>query len=222
MQPFTPPQTPANDFRPGRHWYAIAASIAVVLIVLGAVIGVYRFYDVIDAVDTDHHFANGDTVALRLDPESEKAIWIRDREFGPSAAPECSITGPGDPGLTDPGIDVFLTRDETWNPLHTIDVPRAGVYEVTCSSHGLSKYAIGDSGGILAFAGWLVLAIALPTFGIGICAVLVLVTAVRRSRHRRRLIAERHGSGGSHPAHLSPGPVPVAADSEHRPALRRS
>ncbi|MFF4389785.1 hypothetical protein ACFY0G_23810 [Streptomyces sp. NPDC001552] len=200
MQPFAPPQIPANDLRPGRHWYAMAASIAVVLILLGAAIGVYRFNSAIDSVDTDHPFANGDTVTLRLEPGSGKTIWIRDQEFGPSAAPECSITGPGDPRLTDPGTDVFLTRDETWNPLHTIDVPRAGEYEVTCSSPASSKYAIGDSAGMFAFAGWLMLAALLPMLGIGICAVIVLVTALRRRGHRRRLLAERYGSGGGHTA----------------------
>ncbi|WP_327386024.1 MULTISPECIES: hypothetical protein [unclassified Streptomyces] len=201
MQPFAPPQIPANDLRPGRHWYAIAASIAVVLILLGAAIGVYRFNSAIDSVDTDHPFANGDTVTLRLEPGSGKTIWIRDQEFGPSATPKCSITGPGDPRLTDPGTDVFLTRDETWNPLHTIDVPRAGEYEVTCSSPASSKYAIGDSAGMFAFAGWLMLAALLPMLGIGICAVIVLVTALRRRGHRRRLLAERYGSGGGHTAH---------------------
>ncbi|MGW7055585.1 hypothetical protein [Streptomyces sp. NPDC054887] len=222
MQPFAPPRIPANDLRPGRHWYATAALIAVVLIAAGAVIGVYRFYNVIDAVDTDHHFANGDTVALRLEPESEKAIWITDQEFGPSAAPKCRITGPGDPGLTDPGIDVFLTREETWNPLYSIDVPRTGDYEVTCSSEALSKYAIGDSGGFFTFVGWLILAIALPTLGIGIGVVLALVTAVRRIRHRKRLFAARHDSTGGHPAHTSRRPAPVPADSERRPALRQT
>ncbi|WKD30938.1 hypothetical protein [Streptomyces xanthophaeus] len=199
MQPFPPPQIPANELRPGRHWYATATAIAVVLLVLGVVIGVYRFNSAIDSVDTGHQFANGDTVTLRLEPGSEKAIWIRDEEFGGPAAPECRITGPGDPALTDPGIDVFLTRDETWNPLYTIDVTRAGEYEVTCSSQALSAYAIGDSGAVFAFAGWLVLAIALPVLGIVVCAVIVLVTAFRRRGHRKRLLAERHGSGGIRP-----------------------
>lgn len=220
MQPFAPPQIPANELRPGRHWYGTAAAIAVVLVVLGVVIGLYRFNNAIDAVDTDHHFANGDTVALRLEPESEKTIWIRDR--GPSAAQECSITGPGDAALTDPGIDVFLTHDEAWNPLYTIDVPRAGNYEVTCSSQGPSRYAIGDSGGMIAFVGGLIRAIALPIFGISICAVIILVTAVRRSSHRKRLLAERYGYGGGHPAHPSPGHEPIPADNERRPELRKS
>ncbi|MEU9036368.1 hypothetical protein AB0D45_15895 [Streptomyces sp. NPDC048352] len=194
MQSFPPPQIPRNELRPGRHWYAAAAAIAVSLIVLGAAIGVYGISHAIDSVDTAHHFANGDTVALRLGPDSEKAIWIRDEEFGPRGDPKCSITGPGDPGLTDPRIDVFLTRDETWNPLYTIDVPQAGAYEVTCSSSVPSEYALGDSGGLLALGGRLILAIALPVLGIGICAVVVLVTLVRRRSHRRRLLAERHGS----------------------------
>ncbi|MFE4259870.1 hypothetical protein [Streptomyces sp. NPDC056883] len=189
MHPFPPPQIPANELRPSRRWYAAAAAIAVVLIVMGVVIGAFRFDDAIDSVDTDHPFANGDTVTLRLEAGSEKTIWIRDEEFGPSAAPKCSITGPGDPGLTDPGVDVFLTRDETWNPLYTIDVRRAGEYEVACSSHARSAYAIGDSGGLFALAGWLVLAIALPVLGITVCAVVVLVTAVRRSRHRKQLVS---------------------------------
>ncbi|MFJ8886793.1 hypothetical protein ACIRJR_25775 [Streptomyces sp. NPDC102402] len=198
MQPFAPPRIPANELRPGRHWYATAAVIAVVLTVLGVAVGVYRIDKVTDAVDTGHQFADGDTVTLRLSPESERTIWIKDR--GPSAAQRCGITGPGDPRLTDPGVDVFLTRDETWNPLYAIDVPRAGDYEVTCSSQGPSRYAIGDSGGLVAFVGVLVLAGALPVLGIGVCAVIVLITALRRRGHRKRLLAERHGPRGEHPA----------------------
>lgn len=219
MQLGAPPHIPANELRPGRHWYGTGAAIAVVLIMLGVVIGVYRFNNVIDAVDTSHQFANGDAVTLRLKPEDETTIWITDQqEWEPSANAKCSITGPGDPDLIDPGIDFFLSRDATWNPLYSIDVTQAGDYQVTCSSHADSKYAIGDSGGVFAFVGWLVLAIALPILGIIICAVLVLVTAVRRSRHRKRLLAERHGSSGKHPAH--PGPDPTAG--EHHLAPRRS
>ncbi|WP_407837513.1 hypothetical protein ACE1OC_15420 [Streptomyces sp. DSM 116496] len=206
MKPFPPPQIPANALRPGRHWYATAGAIAVALIAIGAVIGALRFNHAIDAVDTGQQFANGDVVTLRLEPGSGKTIWIRDEEFGPSDAPKCSITGPGDPALTDPGVDVFLTRDETWNPLYALDVPRAGDYQVTCSSPASSTYAVGDSGGLFALAGWLVLAIALPVLGITIGAVIVLVTALRRSRHRKQLLAERDGSGGGNPAHARPGP----------------
>lgn len=89
---------------------------------------------------------------------------------------------------------MFLTRDETWMPLHTIDVPGAGDYEVTCSSQALSRYAIGDSGGLVALAGWLMLAVLLPLLGIIICAVIVLVTTFRRRAHRKRLLAARNGS----------------------------
>nr|WP_298558454.1 hypothetical protein [uncultured Streptomyces sp.] len=166
-------------------------------------IGVYRFNNVIDAVDTDHQFANGDTVTLRLEPEHEKAIWIKER--GPSSDQACRITGPGDPGLADPGIDVFLTRDETWNPLHTIRVSRAGDYKITCTSQGPSRYAIGDPGGLVSLGGWLMLASLLPVLGLSIGATIVLVTAFRRRGHRKRLLAQRHGSGGDHPAHPGPG-----------------
>ncbi|MFF6996030.1 hypothetical protein ACFY93_13945 [Streptomyces sp. NPDC008313] len=192
MQPSPSPHIPANELRPGRHWYATAAAITVVLIVLGTAIGVYQFKEAINAVDTDHQFANGDTVTLRLAPEHERAIWIKER--GPSPAQACDITGPGDPGLTSPGIDVFLTRHETWNPLYTIDVPRAGDYQVTCTSEGPSRYAIGDPGGLVTFGGWLLSAILLPVLGIVGGAVIVLVTAFRRRSHRRRLLAERHGT----------------------------
>ncbi|MFF4430770.1 hypothetical protein ACFYZ4_16570 [Streptomyces sp. NPDC001513] len=201
MQPFSPPRIPANELRPGRHWYATAAAIAVLLIAVGAAIGAYAFGNAIDSVDTGHQFANGDTVTLRLEPGSEKTIWVM--YPGRSPGPECDITGPGTAGLTDPGPEVFLTRDETWMPLHTIDVPRAGDYKVTCASQALSRYAIGDSGGLVALAGWLVPAVLLPMLGIGLCAVIVLVTAFRRRSHRRRLLAERQGSGGVHPAHLA-------------------
>ncbi|MFF3790898.1 hypothetical protein ACFYXW_12625 [Streptomyces sp. NPDC001981] len=51
------------------------------------------------------------------------------------------------------------------------------------------------------------LAVLLPMLGISIGAAIVLVTALRRRGHRKRLLAERYGSGGSHHAQpaLSPG-----------------
>ncbi|MEU6028547.1 hypothetical protein ABZ825_16190 [Streptomyces tauricus] len=192
MQPFPPPRIPAGELRPGRHWYATAAAITVVLIVSGTALGVHRFKDAIKAVDTGNKFANGDTVTLRLDPHHEKAIWIRDR--GPSPDQECGITGPGEPVLTDPGIDVYLTRDETWNPLYAIDVPRVGEYKVTCTSQEPSQYAIGGPGGFLTFGGRLLLAALLPILGISIGAAIVLVTALRRRSHRKRLLPEHHNS----------------------------
>lgn len=204
MQPSPSPRVPANEIRPGRHWYVTAAVITVVLVMLGVAIGVYRFKDAVDAVDADNQFANGDTVTLRLDPKHKKAIWMRDDVFGSSSDEACDITGPGDPQLTGPGIDVFLTRDETWNPLYDIDVSRAGDYEVTCTSQGPSRYAIGDPGGLVAFGGRLIVAVLVPMLGIGIGAAIALVTALRRRGHRKRLLAERHGSGGSRPAQPAP------------------
>lgn len=186
----SPPRIPANDLRPGRHWYVIAAAIAVALTVLGVALAAYRFDQAVDAVDTDHQFANGDTITLRLEPENEKAIWLEDP--GPWYGSECDITGPGDPRLTDPGIDFFLTRDATWNPRFAIEVSQAGEYEITCSSDEPGRYAIGDAAGFFAFAGWLILAVLLPVLGVGAGAVIVLVTAIRRRRHRKRLLAEAH------------------------------
>ncbi|MEU2022980.1 hypothetical protein ABZ565_12530 [Streptomyces sp. NPDC016469] len=217
MLPSAPPQIPANELRPGRYWYAVAAGTAVVLVVLGVVLGIYRFNNLVDAVDTGHRFTNGDTVSLRLGPESEKTIWIKDR--GPSAAQDCSITGPGDPHLGGPGIDVFLTRDETWNPLYDIDVSRTGDYEITCSSEGPSQYAIGKSGGIVSFLGGSILVVVLPLTGVGLGAAIVIVTAVRRRDHRKRLLAERGGPGWGHPA--QPGPATVPAGREGGPLVRR-
>ncbi|WP_374982727.1 hypothetical protein [Streptomyces fradiae] len=187
MQPSPAPRIPANELRPGRRWYAVAAAITVVLIVSGTAIGVHRFDDAVNAVDTDHQFADGGTVTVRLEPGHEKAIWIKDR--GPSAAQACDITGPGDAVLTSPGVDVFLTRHETWNPLYSIAVQQSGDYEVTCTSRGPSRYAIGDSGGLVAFGGWLVLAVLLPMLGIGIGSAIVLITVFRRRGHRKRMLA---------------------------------
>jgi hypothetical protein len=192
MQPTPPPRIPANELRPRRHWYATAAAIAAALTVLAVAIGVRQFHDVVDAVDTDHQFANGDTIILRLDPDDPKAIWLKDP--GPWYGSECDITGPGDPGLTDPGIDFFLTYDETWNPFYNIDVSQAGEYAITCTSDEPGRYAIGDPGGFFAFAGWVILAILLAGFGVIVCAVIVIVTAVRRSAHRKRLLAARRDS----------------------------
>ncbi|MFI1678432.1 hypothetical protein [Streptomyces sp. NPDC020607] len=190
--PPPPPLIPANELRPGRHWYVTAAATAVALIVLGVAIGVYRFTGALDAVDEGRRFSDGDTVTLRLGPGSDQAIWIAER--GPSPAQKCGISGPGDPRLTDPDIDVFLTRHETWNPLRTIEVSRPGDYEITCSSEGPSRYAIGDRGGYVTMVVGLIAAVALPALGILIGTAIAAVTAVRRRAHRGRLLAGRHVS----------------------------
>ncbi|WP_435613983.1 hypothetical protein [Streptomyces coelicoflavus] len=188
MQPHPPPRTPtARELRPGRHWYLTAAAIAVVLTVLGVVIGAYRFNNLLDAVDTDHQFANGDTVTLRLDPENEQTIWAK--YPGISPGPECDIAGPGAPRLTDPGADLFATYDETWTPVGTTDVTRAGDYTLTCSSRALSRYALGDSEGLISFAVDLIPAVLLAALGITTAAVITLVTALRRRAHRKHLLA---------------------------------
>ncbi|EHN73157.1 hypothetical protein ACIP29_14375 [Streptomyces coelicoflavus] len=188
MQPHPPPRTPtAKELRPGRHWYLTAAAIAVVLTVLGVVIGVYRFNNLLDAVDTDQQFANGDTVTLRLDPENEQTIWAK--YPGVSPGPECDISGPGAPRLTDPGADLFTTYDETWTPVGTTEVTRAGDYTLTCSSRALSRYALGDSEGLISFAVDLIPAVLLAVVGITTAAVITLVTAVRRRAHRKHLLA---------------------------------
>jgi hypothetical protein len=120
---------------------------------------------------------------------------IAAKERGPSSDQSCEIAGPGDPGLTGPSIDVFLTRDAAWNPLYTINAPRAGTYEITCSSQGPSRYAIGDPGGLVTLTGWLIVAVLLPVLGVGLGGAVVLVTVLRRRGHRKRLLAERSGSG---------------------------
>ncbi|MDQ0813800.1 hypothetical protein QFZ63_005514 [Streptomyces sp. B3I7] len=199
MQPPPAPRTPAKELRPGRHWYVTAAVLPVVLIALGAVIGVHAVRNAVDAVDTGHRFADGETVTLRLDPAHEKTIWIRDR--GPSSRQSCDINGPGDPALNGPGIDVFLTRREAWNPLFDIDVPRAGEYSLTCSSRGgPSQYALGDAGGLVTLGGRLLPALLLPVVGVVAGLVLALVTGLRRRGHRRRLLAARRGPGMDRPA----------------------
>lgn len=188
MQTFPAPRISASELRPGRHWYVTATALAVVLTLVGVVIGVFGVKSVMHAVDTDRQFANGDTVTLRLEAGSEKTIWVK--YPGAAPGPECAISGPGAPGLGDPGADLFLTWEDTWTPLYTVDVRQAGDYEVTCSSEALSRYAIGGSGGLFALGGRLVVAFLLPVFGIGGGVVIALVTAFRRRRHRRRLTVQ--------------------------------
>ncbi|OLT11248.1 hypothetical protein BJF79_24600 [Actinomadura sp. CNU-125] len=204
MQPTPPLRTPANELRPGRHWYVAAAAIAVALIALGVVVGASRLGDATGAVDTGRRFANGDTVTVRVEPGSEVALWAKFP--GKSPGPQCDITGPGDPALTDPGTDLFLTRDESWALLYTIDVSQAAGYKIVCESEALSRYAFGGTGGLFSFVGWLIAGVLLSAAGIGAGVVIAIVTAVRRRAHRRRLRAERDGRP------VLPEPVPASTD----------
>ncbi|MFE7410825.1 hypothetical protein [Streptomyces laurentii] len=216
MQPASPapPAPPAppvpvasiapKDIRPGRHWYATAAAVALVLTVLSVVLGMNAVSGVADAVDDGDQFANGETVTVRLGPDSDKSVWISDP--GPGFDSTCVITGPGDPKLTAPGIDVFLTYDQTWNPRYAIEVTRTGDYALTCQAPEPARYALGKSGGFFSLAGRLMTAVLLAGFGLVACVVIVVVTALRRRGHRERLLAERHAAAAAgRPAH--PGPA---------------
>jgi hypothetical protein len=205
-----PPGTPAAKIRPGRHWYVTGSLITAVLILLGMAVGLSRLSAAVDAVDTGQRFGGGDTVTLRLTPGGTEEIWLKDDEFGPRGTHECGITGPGGPVLRDPSIDMFVTWDEAWHPLYAIEVSQAGDYKVTCSPPGASpesaQYAFGNAGGFAGFLGGVVWAVALSALGVGVGAAVILVTAVRRRSHRRRLIAERGYLGGGHSAPPGQGP----------------
>ncbi|MEU6211386.1 hypothetical protein ABZ891_15925 [Streptomyces sp. NPDC047023] len=191
MQLSPPPPIAANELRPGRHWYAVAAGIAAVLIAIGVALGAYRFHQAVDSVDTGRQFARGDTVTLHLEPGSEKTVWGRVDFPEDAHPPECDITGPGAPRLGNAGFDTFLTRDETWAPLFAIEVSQAADYRLTCTSRSDFGYAIGESGGLVSLAGRLILSVLFALLGTVTGAAIVLVTALRRRSHRRRLLAAR-------------------------------
>jgi hypothetical protein len=186
-----PPPIPASELRPRRYWYAVAAAIAVVLIGAGVTIGVLRFTKMLGAVDDGPRFGGTGSVTVQLDAGSDKAIWVESR--GLSFAPECQITSPGT--LHGSGSDTSIGKGTTtWHLLDTIDVPKTGEYQIRCRSEGTRvQYAIGDSVDVGGFVVGLVLAIVLPIVGFLSCVVICLITGLRRSSHRKRLVAQSYG-----------------------------
>lgn len=193
------PLVSSRELRPGRAGYVVAGAV-VLLCILGGV-GAFVFgigRAVVAFPELDRTFDAGVPTAVTLTADPEKVLFA-DRDL---AGSDCSVTGgPGE--ATFRGISYsfeFSADGKQWHAVNRFAVSAAGTYTVTCAPRdrgaaGPVRFAVGDApdlggyfgglfGGIAALAG-------LPCLGVVVGGTIALITAVRRSSTKKRLLAER-------------------------------
>ncbi|QKW28943.1 serine/arginine repetitive matrix protein 2 [Streptomyces seoulensis] len=225
--PPPPPGIPAKDLRPRRLWYVVAALLGVVLAGVGGVLLVTAAKDAIDSVDAAHSFAGGESATYRFVQGETKAVYVSQTGRGHV---ECRIPGMRSGAMTRPDSTFRITAGgRTWERVFEVNPGGTGDYALTCTAQRPAEFALGDTpevgatiGGIAAGVGCFVAALAATV-------TIVVVTAVRRGRHRRRLAAAPAGPpqwggpppwggqpqrGGPPPYNPAPGTPPPAG---HQP-----
>jgi hypothetical protein len=199
-----------RHLRPGRGWYVLAATIAVLGVLtapLLVVLGVASFGSIagnLPSVSAQFNGGGSTTVELRADRTATVyAVFPLDSDG--IARATCEVDGAGTAALTERSYGLSVTFDDgTWVVLYDITVDRSGRYTVSCTSDcdrpGTDRYAVGDAfeaGGTVAavFGGAAAIfgAFLVPCFAFVLAAIVALVTVVRRGSHRNRLRRERMG-----------------------------
>ncbi|MEU9481271.1 serine/arginine repetitive matrix protein 2 [Streptomyces sp. NPDC048191] len=178
---------PAKDLRPRRIWYLVAALLGIVLAGVGIVFIVATVKNTIDSIDTARSFSSGDSRTFSFVEGQTKAIYVSQSGQGHV---DCRIPEMRSGSMTQPDSTFRITLgSRTWDRVFEVKPGSTGDYTLTCTSELPAEFALGDKpdagstiGGIAAAIGCFIAAFATT-------ATIVIVTAVRRGRHRRRLAA---------------------------------
>lgn len=185
--PHPPPNIPAKDLRPRRIWYLVAALLGLVLAGAGVALIVVTVKNTMNSIDTSRAFSSGESQTFRLVEGETKAIYVSQSGTG---RVDCRIPELRSGTLTQPDGSFRITiNSRTWDRVFEVKPGSSGDYTLSCTSELPAQFALGDRpqvgstiSGIAAGVGCFLAALATAV-------TITVVTAVRRGRHRRRLVA---------------------------------
>lgn len=185
------PVDPA-ELKPGRIWYWIAGVVIVVGVAAGVAVFVFGVTRVAESVpEMEQTFAAGEDTEMELSG-GHWAIYV-DHPGESAPTVECVASSPDDEVLVSPS-DAFTTSDgrHTWHMVYELTVTESGPVEVNCDTDAkVGDFAIGEAVDVSGFVGGILGSITgligIPTLGIVVGGTIILVVALRRSAHRKRL-----------------------------------
>lgn len=191
-----PPKRPpieSSRLRPRARWYWLS----LLPLVIGLVGMAFLIVAAIDAFPEEpERFTAPGGPTERLEEGEDYTIFTSEPEFGTSAsppAPDCevvSLPGGDRVSLRDAGnTTLTFDGDEFKTQLH-LTAPRTGRYEVSCDPSGAfggQNLAFGERPNLGRFAVIVGSGIASIALGVLLAAVIAIVVALRRHRHKRRL-----------------------------------
>jgi hypothetical protein len=189
---FPPPQVDASRLRPPLWWIAVAWTVAVVCAAVGVALFAGGVTSTVAGLGPSRTFAAGETVTVSVDPADGPAIYLTSPQLV-----HFQCTSPGGPAkatLTAPtGKETVTTDGKVWELIAHIHAPTAGEYRFACTVEEQSGVTFGIGSGVGAAAsgllGSVAILIILPTVGFLLAVIVTVLVLVRRSSHRKRLLA---------------------------------
>ncbi|WP_225100416.1 serine/arginine repetitive matrix protein 2 [Streptomyces sp. CoH27] len=183
--PPLPPTIPAKDLRPRRIWYVVAALLGLMLAGVGTAFIVVTVKNTLDSIDTARSFSSGDSRTFSFVQGKTKAIYVSQSGKG---RVQCRIPELGSGSMTQPDSTFRITLgSRTWERVFEVKPGSSGDYTLTCTSELPAEFAVGDQPRMGATVRGVVAGVGCILAAVVSSLAIVIVTAVRRGRHRRRL-----------------------------------
>lgn len=203
-----PPSIPAKDLRPRRVWYVVAAVLGLVLVGAGIALIAVTVVNSVNSVDTSRSFSSGESRTFRFVAGKTKAIYVSQSGQGHV---DCRILGMRSGSMTQPSSTFRVTSgSRSWERVFEVKPGSTGDYTLICTSERPAEFALGDKPRVGTMVGGILGGIGCFLAGFFGAAAIAIVTAVRRSRHRKRLTAGWGAPPQWGPPPSGPAPWPPA------------
>jgi hypothetical protein len=175
------PMPPARKPPPKKVWYAVAAVLIVVgLIVCGVGIGI-----VVNSLGkqpaSEHRFGTGESTTVHIDAGETKVVYVANATATGGHRVHCDTTG-GDSGSIDmKRYQGSLTLNQ-WDATFTVTPSKSGEYRIRCTGAPSDTFGVGEDPGLGTIFGAVLASIAgaLPVI-VGL-SVLTVTAWLRRRR----------------------------------------
>lgn len=178
---------------------------------MSCLVAVGFFVWTISRISSGFHEIHGATTAVSLSPSQDKTLYSSDPDASLRAdSSDCRITGPGEHEFKKVfGSQTLGKNGKTWYAIAHVHVTKEGDYHLTCRDSGEAAYALGSKFTVAGVLGGIAGLFVIPGLGFVAGGIIVLVTALRRHGHKKRLTAVS-GSAG-------PGPWPPPGPGRRPP-----
>ncbi|MGW5876221.1 hypothetical protein ACWFMI_06665 [Nocardiopsis terrae] len=185
-----------RELRPGRFWYAVGALVLVGGFVTALVGFLVSVLSTVALPEFEARVSSGQEAVFTVtETDTLLGLYSSGGDADPCVLvrPDGTESGFGLPGYSH-DVD---TGSESWSLVGAQEAPETGEYTLSCpGASGTAEFAVADVGDggaefVRGVAGTLLWAFVPSFLGLLLGLPVLITTAVRRNRHRRRLLVER-------------------------------